>query len=358
MSYDLNIWLRAGRDAVAAALFADQGQGSFQTAGQGRNWVVNAGLSEVDAEDIPPEVVSQFRGATLLVQLHAQPSSGPALAFARKLARRLAEDHGGAVEDPQMDKIWVPKAHRLDVALKAAKAEGDPERMTMLSFGWWFTHDDLFDKAALSHLLDHLNATLPEVMPRRYGTYEPPQFRRDRDGLAPFVAGVLTPDESWFAYTSPPAYWLFMDVTETVGWFHWRNGSKSFQCRHIDFGIDATSLLAPGYMAHLQTAFLSLSGLIRPFYAEVRPLHNLIRKRGTCAYDGHSETHPIRAGWWKGIPSAPALARLVATPYDGAGTENWTTEGGQKFVMQQDWREPAQIGWDGPQDDGRLVAEA
>lgn len=357
MSYDLNVWLRTGRQAAAAALFTDQQNSTVQTIGQGRDWVVNAGLSEVEPEDVPPEVAAQFRGATLLIQLHAQPSSGPAPGFARKLARQLAQDHGGAVEDPQTGKIWVPKAHRLDQALRAAKAEGDPKRMTLLSFGWWLAHDELSDKAAVSHLLDRLDTILPEAMPRRYGSYEPPQFRRDRDGLAPFVNGVLSPDELWFAYTSPPAYGLHMDLTATVGWLQPRVGSRRFKCRYIEFGIDATSLLAPGYMTHLQAAFLSLSRLIRPFYAEVRPQHDLIRMRGTYAYDGQSENHPIRAGFWEGIPPAPALARLVAAPYDGAGTENWTTESGQKFAMQRDWREAAQIEWNGPQDDGRLLAE-
>lgn len=348
MSHDLNIWLRAGRGDVAPALFADPGQG--------RGWLVNAALNEAEPEDIPPEVAAQLRGATLLAQLHVQPSGRAGVAFARKLARRLAQDHGGAVEDPQTGVIWVPKAHRLDTALKAASSGRDPRRMALLSFGWRFSHDALSDAAGFAGFLDQLDAILPEAMPRRYGSYEPPQFRRDRDGLAPYIAGVLEPGAFFFSYTTPPAYGLGTQLAGAPGWERLLNGQECFKSRQIGFEIDAASLSAPGQMAHLKSVFLSLSALIRPFYAEVRPLHGFIPMRGTYGCDGRTEDHPIRGNFWRGIPAAPALARLVAAPYDGAGTEGWDRRAGQRFRIQEDWQAPPRIGWDGPQDQGRLMA--
>jgi hypothetical protein len=58
-----------------------------------------------------------------------------------------------------------------------------------------------------------------------------------------------------------------------------------------------------------------MSDTIRPFYGETRLLSGHIVKKGRLYSDAKSDSHPIRNGWWNGIPHPMGQAVVMGEPY-------------------------------------------
>lgn len=275
MSRDIRIWPRASLKEAVVALRADGFRGEGLLSTEGKGWAMTASVDKVEPEDIPVAVTEEMRGIGTLVNLTLSSVGAADAAHVRqdRLAKRLARDLEGAVEDCQTGAVWVPPSHRLNTALKSARPKGETE-LTLLEFGWWFDHDRFATPEGLMELLEALEQCLPEALPRRYGEWEPPQFKRAEHGLRPFAEmsmGAL----GAVAYPMPPVMSFHTSPARDVGLIK-VGGRERYSARYLSIGIDRAALGIPAYAANLAHVFREMSRLVCPFYGEVRPVGGYI----------------------------------------------------------------------------------
>jgi hypothetical protein len=97
--------------------------------------------AEVEVEDIPEQVMAALPGIAWLSSVNIEPIGAPS-AVKREVKRALkalANDFGGAVEDPQTDSVTLPAGTK-----RFRPATRDPEtRVAKLSLNYWFTESPL-----------------------------------------------------------------------------------------------------------------------------------------------------------------------------------------------------------------------
>jgi hypothetical protein len=56
------------------------------------------------------------------------------------------------------------------------------ERVSLLTFSWWFTHDDLLRRDGIDRVVRALESEIPEALPRRYGLVKRLELANPLDG--------------------------------------------------------------------------------------------------------------------------------------------------------------------------------
>jgi hypothetical protein len=308
MSYDLQVWSTIEPDwqEIADALHGWTVTGTgllFQTGA----WQIIIGpCSIAEEEDIPEEIVGLLPGIRYLTELNLEPIHAPESARSRllKAARTIAKVCKGVVLDPQEATLATPRGVK---RLSASKPTG---RISVFSLGWWFNDSPLLHEGGLAELLHIMEQFLPEALPRRYGKYEPPQFRYNEEGKQSFIDFVSSEELFVVWYASYPV--LNVHLGTKMGYGATRIG---YRANTIDVDIDASVWPQPGWGIALERFWKRASALIRPFYGEVRVLKNYNLQRGRVYSDGVTETHPIRNGWWNGIPQPMGSAVVIDKTY-------------------------------------------
>jgi hypothetical protein len=191
MSYDLNVYAkqRLDLDTLFALIRKVPGFDVEQTDGRyftievvrGTRAIPTFALDapvDVEAENIPTDVVSQAIGLAVLYEIHASVSDGSALAGVVRFAKSLALAAGGVMYDPQTEAVWPRSTNR-----RAQRVTGS-DRIDMVELTWYTAHNgDHLARRFLTEARRHL----PEALPRRFGTYEPLQGRLERDGDDAFI---------------------------------------------------------------------------------------------------------------------------------------------------------------------------
>ena len=265
---------------------------SAPSAQEGRGWQIAIdGPMRVEPEDIPDRVRTTIPGLRFLTRLHLQ---GEASAAAEKTlitsARELARAARGVIVDQQQGTIETPRGvQRLQIA-KGAKSDS----VLQLS---WFVHDiGPLTKTLPAGIIDTFERTLPECLPRRYGLYEPPQFKLEAEGLDHFRQFLRdhlqdTPGPVWYCET--PCQFVFVSIPDRVG-----PTPRGFRCGRLTLNVDGKAGGDRAWRVELTRLWLAIADLIKPFYAEIRA--------GEC---------PIKSWWWNGIPAPPPSAVLLGEPY-------------------------------------------
>lgn len=137
------------------------------------------GRFKVDLGDLNDPLRSAVLAPRWLVQLHVSGDEKD-IALGRSLARYLAREFEGAVLDPQTDSIVFSSAG----SRRFRRPQGE-ERIAVLEMNWILPPRPNAEIAG--RLLDALRV-VPEARPRRFGTYEPFQWRLLPDDDAPFLA--------------------------------------------------------------------------------------------------------------------------------------------------------------------------
>jgi hypothetical protein len=143
-------------------------------------------------------------------------------------------------------------------------------------------------------MLDLFQRTLPEILPRRYGLWEPPQFKLATDGidhLRDFLTKNLRDTVVWYCHK--PCQYLFKSIPDRVG-----ATPRGFRCGRLTINVDGKAAGDRAWRVELTRLWLAVADLIQPFYAEIRT--------GEC---------PTRSWWWNGIPTARPSALLIGKPY-------------------------------------------
>jgi hypothetical protein len=340
MSYDVSIWCaRPFRDPgllPSAEKWTTQEQyWSFD----GGRWILNTGPSvRAEEEDIPDEILGTLPGIEHVVYASLEPIGAPKTGHAmlRKLARTVARQAHGVILDPQADTIELPRGVKRFVAA----GRGKEERLALLRMSWWFTHARVLEADWIDAFLALLEKLFPESMPRRYGTFEPPQHKyaeTGREHLAEFLRESLTDFVVWYA-ERPAVSWSF-SVKRDCGWQ--RLGPKmQFRCNRASVDLDAAALDQAGWQTALRRFWREASRLFDPFFGDVRTLRGYTGRLPHIGVDGETEQHPTASWWWKGIPPKLGHAAVVGAPYLAHWRELQTTaehRDGLLFLATDDW---------------------
>ena len=341
MSYDVSIWcVEPFSDAADLPDPEDWEVGDHGWTLAGAGWVLHSGASEmVLEEDIPKEIRPTLPGIHHVVHLSLGPGDAPRAGRAalRKAAKRVAEIARGVFFDPQADTIELPSGARRYVAPAVSEA-----RIPVLAMSWWLGHGDLVERPYLERLLDVLSTHVPEVLPRRYGTADPPQYelaRTGRDHFVGFLLENLARTVVWYA--QPPLYHVSLALRPTCGFT--RSGARSaYRSNHLRIEIDQAVLDQPGWATALLRLWRAASRELRPFFGDVRSLGGHLRKAHRVFSDVHTDPHPIRSWWWNGIPPRLGHAAVVGEPYlsEWPALLGRATSDGLAFIDTPDWREP------------------
>ena len=309
MSYDIELWSVRSSD-LPGALPANAGweeQAGQWVSSKGGWQVVVAQSDRVEPEDVPEEVMPLLPGIEYLTRLHLEPVSAPRSAHAllARVARSLAKDAHGVVFDPQEGSVTTPPG------VKRLPGGGRPDVFSVIELNWWFLDGPLLEEGGVSRLVGTLESLLPEALPKRYGEFEPPQFRYDVEGRAhfeDFLAENMGTLLVW--YPSRPVVGVWIDAHPGDGLTRWGFTPSTFSIT-----VEASALEMPGWQLALERLWREVSLLIRPFYGDVRTLGGYIRGGATYSVTAETEQHPVDGPRWNGVPRTLGHAAVLGPPY-------------------------------------------
>ena len=302
-----------------------------------RDWQVHVGRSvKVLPEDLPEDVARTLPGIGYLTELNLSPIDAPEAArkFLSRTGAAIAKVTRGAIFDPQTDQLTLPSG------IKRFAAAGASENASVVSMSWWFV-DGPIARGEFGSLLDVLEAELPEGLPRRYGSFEPPQHLYAETGREHFVR-FLTENlrgQVVVWYPSAPVAHVHLGLPENIG-----ASKRGFRSAYFTLDVDADALHQPGWQTALKRLWFSLSRVLRPFYGDVRTLAGYRRNRGRYWATLSTQRHPLIAWWWCGLPPGPAHAIILGPPYSALWPDFNTAaveEDGLAFVSTDDWTSAA-----------------
>lgn len=345
MSYDLRVW---GRKMSEVGDLLSAARGWVGRDGlwvlQGRSWQIAVCAPQaVEPEDVPPGAAELLPGLSLLVELSLEPISAPkaALSALTSVARSLAVELAGVIEDPQEGTLSLPRG------AKRYEKPKPEERFTVLDLSWWYAPSPLRLDDGPRTLLAILAKHLPESVPRRYGLWEPPQYKTDETGVAgleSFIAQNL--DNSPVFYTTRPV--VGFSIADCNATAHPRLGVRA---NRLNIEAEASVLDQPGWERALRRVWRDVSSFLRPFYGEARLLSNFMWRGATTYSDMKTEIHPVRSWFWRGIPPKLGLACVLGPPY----SRLWQPPGAEpvgdlRFLESASWRDRRSLGLTVPPD--------
>jgi hypothetical protein len=341
VSYDLEIW-SVDEPSVSEIFSPSDGwvtKGS-QCLYQSETWGLIIGPSDrVLTEDVPPEILNALPGISYLTPLHLSPISASETArqFALRAAAAITKRVHGAMFDPQTGAI------ALSTGVVWFMSRGPDKNARLIKISWWFTGGPLAEKR-YDLLLDVFEAELKEALPRRYGTFEPPEFLYADKGRNDFLKFLKAHLGTWKPiawYPTLPVAIVHLAIPETIG------ASKlGFRAGHLEVSIDASALTQPGWETALSRFWRRTSLVVCPFYGDVRTLSGYRRSRGRFMVTGQTAQHPVCSWWWGGLPAGPAHAIVLGEPYRSlwdSFVRNAQIESGLAFADAENWGSPSDI---------------
>jgi hypothetical protein len=335
MSYDLQVWSAAQPDFKQFAANQDgwtapEGSLTYVTT----SWQIVAGpTSSVEEEDIPEEIHRVLPGIRYLTELNLEPIHAPASARKTlgRTAARLAQDGHGLVLDPQQGTLSTPRGVKRVIS-PSARPE---ERISVLQLSWWFNDGPFHKQGGYERLLVTLERYLPEALPRRYGDHEPPPYRYESEGREHFLDFLAGEKLAAVWYPHYPVLSVWPGVYGSFG--PQRLGYRS---KYLAVTVDASAWAQPGWALALRRFWFAMSGLLGPFFGEVRLLGDHLLRRGRDFIDSESALHPVRNGWWNGVPANLGPAAVLGPPYAALWPKfvgHAEQQGSLYFVTGDDW---------------------
>jgi hypothetical protein len=308
MSYDLQIWSTNRPDLAELLAKYDFKPSDKDYYYEAKDWqiVINA-QSEVLDEDIPDQIMNILPGIKYLLQINLEPIGAPkkAVALTNKAAQEIAKLSTGVIVNPQEDTITTPKGVKRLVETERL------QKIDIVELSWWMNHDQFTATDNLQKLVEAIEIYLPEALPKRYGSHEPPQLKyASKNDLVTFI----TKNEGTIVwYPNYPVMNVHLAIPPKVGPITW-GGKPRYRASYITLQLDAVVLNQSGWPLALKRFFREMSVLLNPFYGDIRVLRNYLRGRGTVWSNSDTEDHPIKSWWWRGIPKKAGLAIVLGDP--------------------------------------------
>ncbi|HVU27874.1 MAG TPA: hypothetical protein VHG71_09085 [Verrucomicrobiae bacterium] len=293
MSYDLQIYSCSDPNVELVRLAVEEG---FERNGnafslRGKNWqLIFHSTDKVEPEDIPASVFRELPGITYLTEANLEgAASATDRAKVIRVAKKFARATRGVLVNPQEDTIETARG------LKRVDLANVPKEESTLKLSWWFEDADSFEKTGYARLVEAFESFMPEALPRRYGCWEPPQFKfaeTGREHFLSFFRENLRKSIVWYA--NHPFSYVFVSVPPKVGgtW-------QGYRCCELQLQLQSRVLSATGWPLALKRLWLAVAQIVSPFFAEIR--------------DGGEFG---QSWWWNGIPRTLNLATMIGAPYD------------------------------------------
>lgn len=267
----------------------ERGENYFSLQGKGWHFIFQS-ADRVEPEDIPASVFRELPGIGYFIHAYiegAAPVSAREQAI--RLAKKIARNSRGVLVNPQDDTVEMARGvKRVDLA-------GLPKEESTLHLSWWFEDATSFENGGYIRFVEALESHAPEILPRRYGAYEPPQFKlaeHGREHFLSFLHKSLRTSLVWYA--NHPFAFVFVSIPPKVG-----GSRRGFRCCRLEVQVQARILQSPGWPLALKRLWLAVAQAVSPFFAEIR--------------EGNS---PVKSWWWNGIPRTFGVAALIGAPYD------------------------------------------
>lgn len=357
MSYDLQIWSVHSASAPEGLPTPTTWKANDQSwIHERRDWQVVLGRSvKVLPEDVPETVAQTLPGIAYLTELNLSPIDAPETArkFLSRSAAAIAKAIHGVVFDPQADYDTLPSE------IKRFARPGPSESASVISMSWWFIEGPVA-RGEFTSLLDVLKAELPEGLPRRYGSFEPPEHVFAETGREHFLTFLSEQLKGKIVvwYPSAPVSHVHLGLPENIG-----ASKRGFRSAYFTLDVDAEVLSQAGWQSALKRLWHSLSHVLQPFYGDIRTRTGYRRNRGRYWLTRSTQRHPVTAWWWSGLPCGPAHAVVLGKPYADlwpAFASRAVAESGFVFADSDDWRVAQDVfEWVGePRSDLRQVNQA
>ena len=252
------------------------------------------------------------------------------------VAQNIAKTTHGVVVDPQEDSILLPRG------VKRILTSEREERFTSLTFTWWFLNDGpLASDGGPEALLRLIEKTLPELLPTRYGPFEPLQYKLKETGREHFLEFLKAEFRNGLIWVPAKPFSLQLDFPKPVG-PSWR----SFRTNYLAVSVDASLLRQPGWQTQLRHFLNEMSALIKPIYGDVRHLKGQSRSGLYLPRDPQREEHPVQSWFWRGVPIRLGVAVVLGSAYQLLWpdfVDRATIMSGLAFLSTTDWTVEADL---------------
>ena len=312
--------------------------GHWERAGKG--WVLSVFDSAPCHEpDLDPEVVAALPGLHLHTSLGLSPSGAPKSGHTllAKTAQRIARATHGVIVDPQAGTLQTPRGLKRFVPDKLGRGA----RVEVLDLSWWYLQPRIRTHAGAQALVDLLGRHTPELLPTTYGPTSPARHRLSEVGTDHLVHHLATDEGAYGLFTlvwNPQRPGVDLALSEDGPACWQRVGrARRFRANRLSLKVERAVLARPGWRLALQRLFRGLSGVLQPFYGELRTLRGWQKVGRSWHVDAETEQHPVSSWWWMGVPPELPHAFVVGAPYldlwpdlaphEGlafAGLGNWT----------------------------------
>jgi hypothetical protein len=172
MSYDLQVWSVKGfqQNGFRQPEEWEKKSGAWTQAR--KNWQIVVSESDrVLPEDVPGDASNLLPGIEWLTHLNLEgKATAEAMRLVQSAATEIARFAHGAVLDQQDGSIRLPSG------VKRFMSPRRKEVFDVLSLSWWFLDSPIESREGRERLLNLFERLLPEALPKRYGSYEPPQL--------------------------------------------------------------------------------------------------------------------------------------------------------------------------------------
>lgn len=258
----------------------------------------------IENEDIPQQISKELPGLSYLIECNLEPwtDNENRIKELLKVAKIIAKESIGVIENPQTDEIILPSGVKRVLEFEKI------ERFSIIKMSWWFNDDSLLNSNKLKLLLEAIEKYIPEALPRRYGEYEPPTEKfTDIATFHDYILGHAKKQIVW--YPSKPVDNVHLGFPDFIG-----PDRRGYRFGQFSVSIDSAVLTMPGWKTTIVRFFKSVSRILDPFYGDIYILKNYIRARTTSYIDGKTERHPICSWWWNGVPRKPGVGIVIGRP--------------------------------------------
>lgn len=277
MSYDLNIWSRQRVEIEQQEINIDE-------------YIITVEESViVEDEDIPTEVMLSLADIKYLTSVRLQPytSEKTITDKAIRYAKKLAKEFNGVVENLQLENEVLLTGKKKTFT----RATRDADKISIC----WYMDCPQSLSNQLADFIDLLEKYLPPALPRRYGSYEPPQFKYSETGKEHLIK--FLGDECWpVIYCTKPITYIFLSDAYID---NQKFKKKDYRCNKVEIEMLKEAYLEQNWQFAVKRLFKEVAKLFKPFYAEIVDEQESM----VCSW------------WWKGIPVKRGNPIIIGEPY-------------------------------------------
>lgn len=327
MSYDLRIWSSGQISEDSLLAKADYKLHNDFFLREGKGWQVIISRSYlVEPEDIPDSIMQALPGISFMTEISIEPISAPEKIKNEtlRLCNALAKEMKGIVEDPQVGTAKVPTGVKkvIDVNFKC-------KNRPLVSLIWFFDDVMFYQSKKIGQFIDLLEKYMPDALPRRYGEFEPPQYKYAETGkvhLIDFLKRGSSP--VWYA-TKPFTHMHFSiphiekEKAEIIKndlinkdinpQSYYGAAMRKFRSGYIELQLLQDIFIQPDWNLAVKRLFIEIAKLLKPFYSEI-----ICEQLGSMTGEQYIKMEKeglFRSWWWRGIPRDLGYAVVLDKQY-------------------------------------------